>query len=162
MKRALYPGSFDPITNGHLNLIQRGVQAFGNLCVIVARNVQKKYLFSVQERVDMIREAVRLFPNVEVDSFDGLLVDFAAKHGGDIVLRGMRAVSDFEHEFQMVLMNRRMRPELETVFMMTGEEYFYVSSQLVREVASFGGSVRGLVPSHVENALRHKLASKGG
>lgn len=160
MTVALYPGSFDPITHGHLNLISRGVQVFDKLVVAVAENVRKQALFSIDERVEMIRESVKEHGDrVQVDRFRGLLVEYARKRKARVVLRGLRAVSDFEYEFQMAHMNRRLNGDLETVFMMTGEEHFYVSSQLVREVATFGGSVAGIVPPQVERRLKEKYGS---
>ncbi len=157
-RRAIYPGSFDPLTNGHLSLIQRGLKVFDGLVVAVANNPAKKALFSVDDRKRMIREAVNGDPRVVIDSFDGLLVDYAKQQGVHTVLRGLRAVSDFEYEFQIANMNRKLDPEFESVFMMTGEDYFYVASSLVREVASFGGDVSGLVPPNVTAALRARFA----
>jgi pantetheine-phosphate adenylyltransferase len=156
-RNAIYPGSFDPLTNGHLAIIQRGLNLFERLVVAVANNPQKKPLFTVEERFDLIRQAVGKPPGLELDSFDGLLVDFAKKRGITTVLRGLRAVSDFEYEFQLANMNRRLMPEFESVFVMTGEDYFYVSSGLVREVASLGGDVTSLVPPPVSTALRAKF-----
>ena len=156
-RRAIYPGSFDPLTNGHLSLIQRGLKVFDGLVVAVANNPAKKPLFSVDERKQMIRQAVNGDPRVAIDSFDGLLVDYAKAQGVHTVLRGLRAVSDFEYEFQIANMNRKLDPEFESVFMMTGEDYFYVASSLVREVASFGGDVSGLVPPNVFAALRARF-----
>lgn len=153
MSVALYPGSFDPVTYGHLNLIDRGIRLFDHLIVAVATNVRKQDFFSPQERVQMIQEALK-DDRVEVVTFTGLLVDYARARGASAILRGLRAISDFEFEFQMAHMNRRLAPGIETVFMMTGDEHFYVSSQLVREVAAFGGSVHGLVPPHVEALLK--------
>ena len=153
---AIYPGSFDPLTNGHVAIIQRGLNLFDRLIVSVANNPQKKPLFTVAERMDFIREAVGSDPHVEVDSFDGLLVEYARRRGVHTVLRGLRAVSDFDYEFQLANMNRKLLPEFESVFVMTGEDYFYVSSRLVREVATFGGDVTGLVPPHVATALQAK------
>jgi pantetheine-phosphate adenylyltransferase len=159
-RRAIYPGSFDPLTNGHLSLIHRGLKIFDSLIVAVANNPAKSPLFSVQERIDMIRGAVNGNTRVELDSFDGLLVDYAAQQGVHTVLRGLRAVSDFEYEFQIANMNRKLDPEFESVFVMTGEDYFYVASSLVREVASFGGDVSGLVPPNVFAALRARFPKK--
>jgi pantetheine-phosphate adenylyltransferase len=154
---AIYPGSFDPITNGHLDLISRGSRMAERLIVAVLRNESKKALFSVEERVETVREIVRPFANVEVESFDGLLVDYAASRGANLILRGIRAVSDYEYELQMALMNRRLRPELETAFLMAGETYSFVSSHLVKEVASLGGDVSGLVPPAVEAKLKARF-----
>lgn len=159
MQRAIYPGSFDPITFGHLNLIDRGLKVFDELVVAIAPNVDKQPLFSVEERAAMIRESVGDNPRVEIDTFEGLLVNYAERRKPAVILRGLRAISDFEFEFQMAHMNRRLQPDLETVFMMTGEDHFYVSSRLVREIASFGGSVRGLVPEHVEHRLVERFKS---
>jgi pantetheine-phosphate adenylyltransferase len=161
MKVALYPGSFDPLTQGHVSIIHRGLQMFDRLIVAVANNPKKAPLFSVEERHAFIREACGEDPRVEVDSFNGLLVDYARSRGVSVVLRGLRAVSDFEYEFQLANMNRRLARNVETVFMMTGEDYFYISSQLVREVASFGGDVSGMVPEGVLEALRARFGSKG-
>ena len=158
MTLALYPGSFDPLTNGHLNLIKRGLKLFNKLIVGVAHNVRKTDLFTEEERAAMIREAVGHAPNLEVVPFSGLLVDYAKLRRVDVVLRGLRALSDFEFEFQMAHMNRRLGPGLETVFMMTGEEHFYVSSQIVREIAALGGDVSGIVPANVERCLKEKFA----
>jgi pantetheine-phosphate adenylyltransferase len=159
MPAAIYPGSFDPITNGHVSLIQRGLQMFDRLIVAIATNPKKQSLFSVEERQQMIREAVT-DPRVEVDHFEGLLVAYAKQRKVPVVLRGLRAVSDFEYEFQMANMNRKIAPDVETVFMMTGEDYFYISSQLVREVAGFGGEVKDLVPGNVLLKLKTKFRSK--
>lgn len=159
MRTAIYPGSFDPLTNGHLSLIQRGLKMFDKLIVAIAVNPKKTPLFSVDERKQLISDAVNADKRVEVDAFQGLLVDYAKRKKAPVVLRGLRAVSDFEFEFQLANMNRRLSSELETVFMMTGEDYFYVSSNLVREVASFGGNVEGVVPPNVLEALRVKYAS---
>jgi pantetheine-phosphate adenylyltransferase len=153
---AIYPGSFDPLTNGHVAIIQRGLNLFDRLIVSVANNPQKTPLFTVDERKAFILEAVRSDPRVEVDSFDGLLVEYARRRKVHTVLRGLRAVSDFDYEFQLANMNRKLLPEFESVFVMTGEDYFYVSSRLVREVATFGGDVTGLVPPHVATALQAK------
>ncbi len=156
---AIYPGSFDPLTNGHLSLIHRGLQIFAGLIVAVANNPEKNPMFTFQERMGLIREAVGDDPRVEVDSFDGLMVDYAKRRGVHTVLRGLRAVSDFEYEFQLANMNRRLDPQFDSVFVMTGEDYFYVSARLVREVARFGGDVSTLVPANVHVALQRKRAS---
>ena len=154
---AVYPGSFDPITNGHLDLIQRGSRMFDRLIVSILRNDAKQALFSVEERTEMMREVIAGYPNVELDSFDGLLVDYAAARGATVLMRGIRAISDYEYELQMTLMNRRLRPEIETIFMMASETYSFISSRLVKEVFSLGGNVAGLVPPAVEARLRARL-----
>jgi pantetheine-phosphate adenylyltransferase len=157
---AIYPGSFDPITNGHLDLIARGSRVVERLIVAVLRNESKQALFSVEERVETVREAVGAFANVEVASFDGLLVEYAASRGANLILRGIRAVSDYEYELQMALMNRRLRPELETAFLLAGEAYSFLSSHLVKEVVSLGGDVSGLVPPTVEARLKARFGRK--
>lgn len=154
---AIYPGSFDPPTNGHLDLIERGSKIFDELMVAILRNVEKTPLFSVGERRRMLEELTSKFKNVTVDVFDGLTVDYAARVKASAVLRGIRALSDYEYELQMALMNRKLRPELETVFMMPAEKYSYLSSRLVREVARLGGDVSRLVPEIVEQRLKEKL-----
>lgn len=155
---AIYPGSFDPVTNGHLDLIERGEKMFDLLIVAVLRNADKKPLFSVQERVEMLREVTKQWSGVEVDVFDGLLVDYARKRGAGVILRGIRAVSDYEYELQMALMNRKLEARLETVFMLPGLSYSYLSSKLVREIAQLGASLNGLVPPIVEERLRAKVS----
>jgi pantetheine-phosphate adenylyltransferase len=152
MRRAIYPGSFDPLTNGHLDIIERGLRLFDEVVVAILVNQAKQSLFSVDERLEVIRAAAP-WPGLSVDTFDGLLVHYAAARGATAVLRGIRAVSDYEYELQMALMNRRLAPEVETVFLMSTEAYSFVSSRLVKEVASLGGSVAGLVPSIVEERL---------
>ena len=154
---AIYPGSFDPITNGHLDLIERGARLVGKLVVSVLRNEKKQPLFSVAERMEMLREAVQAIPNVEVDFFDGLLVDYAAQKNATLIFRGIRAISDYEHELQMALMNRRLRPEIDTVFLMSGEAHSFISSHLVKEVIRLGGNIAGLVPPAVETRLRNRI-----
>lgn len=156
-RRAIYPGSFDPLTNGHMAIIQRGLKLFDRLVVAVANNPQKSPMFSVDERRALIREAIGDDPRVEVDSFNGLLTDYAREKGISTVLRGLRAVSDFEYEFQLANMNKKLLPDFESVFVMTGEDYFFVSARLVREVATFGGNLDGLVPQNVLEALHRKL-----
>ena len=154
---AIYPGSFDPPTNGHLDLIGRGSHIFDELIVAILRNPDKSPLFSVGERRKMLEDLTANFKNVSVDTFDGLTVDYAAKVNASAVLRGIRALSDYEYELQMALMNRKLRPDLETVFMMPAEQYSYLSSRLVREVARLGGDISGLVPEIVEERLKAKL-----
>jgi pantetheine-phosphate adenylyltransferase len=154
---AIYPGSFDPITNGHLDLIERGSAFFDKLIVSILRNDEKLALFSVEERMEMLSEVVGGFSNVEIGSFDGLLVDYAAQNGASVILRGIRAVSDYEYELQMALMNRRLRPEIETVFLMAGEAHSFVSSRLVKEVIRLRGNISGLVPPSVEGRLRKRV-----
>lgn len=158
---AVYPGSFDPITNGHLDLIERASRLFERLIVAILRNEAKKPLFSVEERVEMAREVLRGYPNVEVASFGGLLVEFAASRGARVILRGIRAISDYEYELQMALMNRRLAPDIETVFLMAAEDYSFLSARLVKEVVALGGDVSGLVPPLVEERLRKRLAKAG-
>jgi pantetheine-phosphate adenylyltransferase len=155
---AIYPGSFDPITNGHLDLIQRGSRLFDRLIVSILRNESKEPLFSVEERIEMLREVAAPYPNVEVDSFDGLLVDYAADHAATAILRGIRAISDYEYELQMALMNRRLRPEIETLFLMSNEAYSFVSSRMVKEVFSLGGNISGLAPPPVEARMRGRFS----
>jgi pantetheine-phosphate adenylyltransferase len=154
---AIYPGSFDPPTNGHLDLIERGSKIFDELIVAILRNPDKDPLFSVAEKRRMLESLTGDFKNVRVDTFEGLTVDYAAKVNATAVLRGIRALSDYEYELQMALMNRKLQPDLETVFMMPAEQYSYLSSRLVREVAKLGGSIRDLVPEMVERKLREKL-----
>jgi pantetheine-phosphate adenylyltransferase len=154
---AIYPGSFDPPTNGHLDLIQRGSKIFEELVVAILRNSEKTPMFSVPERLEMLKELTADLKNVRLDTFDGLMVEYAKSIDAICVLRGIRAISDYEYELQMALMNRKLEPTLETVFMMPADKYSYVSSRLVREVAQAGGPVRGLVPDVVELKLRQKL-----
>jgi pantetheine-phosphate adenylyltransferase len=157
---AVYPGSFDPLTSGHVDIIQRGARIFERIIIAVLFNLDKAPLFSVDERVGITREVFRDQPNVEVDTFDGLLVDYARRRQAGVIVRGLRAISDFEYELQMALMNRRLNPYVETVFMMPAESYTYVSSRIVKEVFALGGSIAGLVPEIVERRLRDKqLAS---
>lgn len=159
MKRiAVYPGTFDPVTNGHLDLVDRGRRHFDGLIIGILRNEDKEPMFSVEERVALLEDAISGWDNVSVDSFDGLLVDYCKRAGATVILRGMRALSDFEYELQMALMNRRLEPEVETVFLTPTEAYSYVSSRLVREVARLGGEVEGLVPKTVATALARRLS----
>ena len=153
---AVSPGSFDPLTNGHVDIILRGARLFDRIVVAILRNAEKHPLFSPEERVAMAREVFHEHPNVDVDAFDGLLVDYASRRGASVIVRGLRAVSDFEFELQMALMNRRLGPDIETVFMMPAEQYTYVSSRLIKEVFALGGPIAGLVPEVVEARLREK------
>ena len=157
---AVYPGSFDPITMGHVDIIQRGSRLFDRIVIAVLINADKSPLFTVGERVEIAREVFRDRANVEVDTFDGLLVDYARRRDAKVIVRGLRAVSDFEYEMQMALMNRRLSPDVETVFMMPAEPYTYVSSRLVKEVVALGGSVKGIVPDIVERRLREKKLAR--
>ncbi len=155
---AVYPGSFDPITNGHVDILERALVMFDRVVVAIAENVRKTALFSLAERTTHIRDAVGGNPRVEVDAFEGLLVDYVEKRGAHVVVRGLRALADFEYEFQLAHMNRRLGQEIDTVFLMTSEKDFYVSSSLVKEVAMFGGDITGLVPPGVEAALIKRFA----
>ncbi|MDZ4401065.1 pantetheine-phosphate adenylyltransferase [Prosthecobacter sp.] len=157
MRRAIYPGSFDPITNGHLDVLQRAAGIFDNLIIAVARDNTKQSLFSVEERVELIRSATAEINGIEVMPFEGLLVNFARKHKAIALVRGLRAVSDFEFEFQLALMNRKLEPNLETLFLMPREEYTYISSRLVKEICRLGGHIDQFVPPNVALALRSKL-----
>jgi pantetheine-phosphate adenylyltransferase len=157
---AIYPGSFDPITNGHLDLIARGSRLADRLVVAILSNEAKKPLFSVEERVEMLEEVLKPYPNVEVGLFGGLLVNYAAERGANMILRGIRAISDYEYELQMALMNRRLRPEIETAFLMAGEAYSFISSHLVKEVASLGGDISALVPPCVAARLRARFLGR--
>jgi len=154
---AIYPGSFDPPTKGHLDLIERGSRIFDELVVAILRNPEKDPLFNIAERRRMLETMTEDFKNVSVDTFDGLMVDYAARIKATAVLRGIRAISDYEYELQMALMNRKLQPQLETVFMLPAEQYSYISSRLVREIAQLGGSIHDLVPEMVEQRLHEKL-----
>jgi pantetheine-phosphate adenylyltransferase len=154
---AVYPGSFDPVTNGHIDIIKRGIRIFDEIIILVAYNPNKESLFTVEERMQMIRENISDIKKVRVDKHSGLLVDYLKSSGASIILRGMRALSDFEYEFQMALMNRRQTREIETVFLMSGFKWFYTSSKVIKEVASIGGSVKGLVPDNVNQRLLGKF-----
>ena len=156
--KALYPGTFDPPTNGHVDLIQRGAKLFGHLTVAILINPVKDPLFTVEERVEMLREVTSALENVSVATFDGLMVEFARQQGASAVLRGIRAISDYEYEFQMALMNRRLAPEIETVFLQPAGRYSFISSRMLKEVFSFGGDVSGLVPPNVLKRLRGRMS----
>lgn len=158
---AVFPGSFDPITNGHVDIIGRGLSVFGEVRVAILVNQEKRALFSIEERCEIIREAYAAEPRVQVETFSGLLVDYATRIGARVIVRGLRAISDFEYEFQMALMNRRLKPQVETVFMMPAEKYSYLSSRLVKEVFQLGGDIQGLVPPVVERRLKEKHESQG-
>ncbi|MBA4417558.1 MAG: pantetheine-phosphate adenylyltransferase [Syntrophus sp. (in: bacteria)] len=159
MKRkvAVYPGSFDPITNGHLDILMRGLELFDKVIVAVAFNIEKKALFTVEDRLELIQQAVNYNENVLVDSFNGLLVDYVKKVNARFVIRGLRAMSDFEYEFQMASMNRNLNKGMDTLFMMTSKDYYFISSRTIKEVTEFGGSVKGLVPEIVEKRLKEKF-----
>ena len=160
--KAVCPGSFDPITNGHLDIVERAAQLFPGVIVGVLENPSKKPLFSLEERVDLIRTAVKHLKNVEVECFSGLLIDFTRRVGSNLIVKGLRAISDFEIEFQMALNNKRMAPEIETIFMMTKNEYSYLSSSMVKEIIQFGGDISGLVPYVVETALKKTYGLSAG
>lgn len=158
IKRAIYPGSFDPLTFGHIDIIERSVRLFDQVIVALLTNPQKTPLFTVEERIEIMRDIVKpRFPNVEIDVFHGLLVDYAAQKNAQVIVRGIRAVTDYEYEFQMALMNRRLAPGIETVFMVPAENYSYLSSKLVKEIAELGGSVSGLVPEIVDKRLKQRF-----
>ena len=157
MRTVIYPGSFDPLTNGHLDLIHRAARLLDRVIVAVADSAGKGPLFRLEERATLVRRSVMTMPNVEVDTFNGLLVDYVTEHNGHAVIRGLRAISDFEFEFQLALMNRRLNQHVETIFMMPKESYTFVSSRLVKEIARLGGDVSAFVPAHVRTALARKL-----
>ncbi|PWT82734.1 MAG: pantetheine-phosphate adenylyltransferase, partial [Blastocatellia bacterium] len=157
---AVYPGSFDPLTNGHVDIISRGARLFDRIIVSILVNAEKSPLFTMAERVDIARTVFKDHQNVEIDTFDGLLVDYVERRRAQVIVRGLRAVSDFEFEFQMALMNQRLNPRIETVFMMPAEKYTYISSRLIKEVFALGGRVHGLVPDTVEQRLREKRATR--
>ena len=157
---AVYPGSFDPLTNGHVDIITRGAKLFDRIILSVLVNAEKAPLFTIEERVEILKAVFNDLPDVEVDTFDGLLVDYMERRHADVIVRGLRAVSDFEFEFQMALMNRRLNSRIQTVFMMPAEQYTYISSRLIKEVFALGGRVHGLVPDMVEQRLRQKVSAK--
>src|SRR6266481_5860735 len=157
MRTVIYPGSFDPLTNGHLDLIQRAAKLFDQVIVAVAKNDDKSPLFSLTQRLELVAHAIEHLPNVSADSFDGLLVDYVAQRDGQAVVRGLRAVSDFEFEFQLALMNRKLNERIETIFMMPKDTYTFLSSRIVKEIARLGGDVSAFVPAHVRTALADKL-----
>jgi pantetheine-phosphate adenylyltransferase len=159
MRTVIYPGSFDPLTNGHLDVIQRATKLFDRVIVAAARNESKHPLFTLEERVKMVEHSVRDLPHVEADSFDGLLIEYVERRGAQAVIRGLRAVSDFEFEFQLALMNRKLNERIETIFMMPKDTYTFLSSRIVKEIANLGGDVSQFVPPHVRTALRGKLSS---
>ena len=159
MAKAIVPGSFDPVTNGHLDIIGRAAALFETVVVAVARNSTKTPLFEIEERIALLTEACKTWHNVTIETFEGLLVEFAQERGANAIVKGLRAVSDFEYEFQMAQMNRRLNAEVETVFLMTGAEYSYLSSSIVKEIARLGGAVEGLVPDYVGTRLRAKFAT---
>ncbi len=160
VRRAIYPGSFDPITNGHLDVLQRAARIFDEVVIAIASNVQKTGLFSPEERMVLIEEATRSLANVRVAHFEGLLVEFARQRQASAVIRGLRAISDFEFEFQMALMNRKLAPEVETIFLMPREEYTYLSSRIIKEIAGLGGEIDGFVPSGVAKELRKRFPAR--
>ncbi len=156
-RTAIYPGSFDPVTNGHVDIVERGLKIFDKIIVAILRNPEKETLFTVEERKEMIETSLNKHSNVEVGIFDGLLVDYAKKRSAGIILRGMRAVSDFEYEFQLALMNRKLNREIQTVFLMTGLRWIFISSSIIKEAASFGGNINGMVPPIVSRKLKEKF-----
>jgi pantetheine-phosphate adenylyltransferase len=162
MRTVIYPGSFDPLTNGHLDVIQRAAKLFDKVVVAVARNEKKKPLFTLAERVAMVEETVRAIPNVEADTFEGLLVNYVESRQGQAIVRGLRAVSDFEFEFQLALMNRKLNERVETIFMMPKDTYTFISSRIVKEIARLGGDVSSFVPGKIQTALLGKLRGETG
>ena len=156
-KIAVYPGTFDPITNGHCDVVWRGLKLFDEIIVAIAKNGSKDPLFTVEERLEMVRKTFEDVPNIEVDSFDGLLVDYVVHRGADTILRGLRAVSDFEYEFQLGLMNRKLNKNVQTVFLMTGLRWIFISSSIIKEAARFGGNTQGMVPNIVHEKLKERF-----
>lgn len=156
-RTAIYPGTFDPVTNGHLSIINRGLKIFDKLIIAVLNNPQKTPLFSVEERVHMISEAVKSISNIEIDTFDGLTVDYVVQKNSNVILRGLRALSDFEYEFQLALMNRKLNRQVQSIFLMTDYKWFYTSSTIIKEAASLGGEINGLVPRMVNDKLKEKF-----
>ena len=161
MRTAIYPGSFDPLTNGHLDLIQRAAKLFDRVVVAVAKNEDKRPLFSPSERLALVKQAVRHLPGVQADTFDGLLIDYVVDQKAQAIVRGLRAVSDFEFEFQLALMNRKLNENIETIFMMPKDTYTFLSSRIVKEIARLGGDVEAFVPGHVRTALAKKFPAAG-
>jgi pantetheine-phosphate adenylyltransferase len=159
-KVAIYPGSFDPVTNGHIDIIERGLKLFDKIIVSILKNPGKENLFTLEERLEMLKDSMKKFKNVEIDSFDGLLVDYAVSRKADAILRGLRAMSDFEYEFQMALMNRRLNREIHTVFLMTGLRWIFTSSSIIKEAVQFGGNIEGMVPPLVHKKLIEKYANQ--
>lgn len=156
-KVAIYPGSFDPVTNGHIDIVKRGLKLFDKIIIAILHNSSKEFLFSIEERIEMIKISFENIPNIEVDAFDGLLVDYAKEKNACTILRGMRAVSDFEYEFQLALMNRRLSREIQTVFLMTGLRWIFTSSSIIKEAARYGGDIQGMVPPVVDKKLKEKF-----
>ena len=156
-KIAIYPGSFDPVTNGHIDIAERGLRIFDKIIVAILHNPIKKFLFSVEERAEMLKKSFEAYPDIEVETFDGLLVDYASRKGSIAILRGMRAVSDFEYEFQLALMNRRLNRDVQTVFLMTGLRWIFTSSSIIKEAAQFGGDIQSMVPPIVNRKLKEKF-----
>jgi len=156
-KVAIYPGSFDPVTNGHIDIIERGLKLFDKIIVSILQNPGKKNLFTLEERLEMLKDSMKKFKNIEIDSFDGLLVDYAVSRKAQAILRGLRAMSDFEYEFQMALMNRRLNREIHTVFLMTGLRWIFTSSSIIKEAVQFGGNIEGMVPPLVHKKLLEKF-----
>ena len=157
-KVAIYPGSFDPVTNGHIDIVERGLKLFDKIIVSILHNPKKEYLFPLEERLEMLKDCLKKFKGVEIDSFDGLLVEYAASRKAHAILRGLRAMSDFEYEFQMALMNRRLNREVQTVFLMTGLRWIFTSSSIIKEAIQFGGNIDGMVPKLVQKKLKRKFS----